>query len=102
MTHSFAPANRLSAHLAEATQNKTYQEAAVLSATFLRNVLLAPSGLMYIATDLSNCATENNTFNHHDSGYAMHAWSVMADIDNNTEWQNLYVTFQHILTRFII
>jgi hypothetical protein len=76
----------LSAHLAELTGNSTYSDSALLSANFLRDILSDQSGLIYFGIDLGNCSVNKN-MQSINSGFAIHAWSVIADIHNDDEWR---------------
>jgi hypothetical protein len=77
---------RLSAHLAEATGNSTYADAALLSATFLRNQMTDLSGLIYFDIELDNCVV-NQELQSLNSGYAIQAWSVVADVKKDDQWR---------------
>jgi hypothetical protein len=77
-----------SAHLAEITHNKTYLDAVVLAATFTRDHLMAPSGLLLESIDARSCFLDS-TSTTLSNGIGIHAWSVLADVSKDTQWQDL-------------
>jgi hypothetical protein len=76
--------------LAELTSNKTYLNAALLSATFLRDMLMTPSNLIAQQIDVQACQSNATRAGLAYSGVAIHAWAVLADVAGDARWRDLY------------
>jgi hypothetical protein len=87
----------VAAHLAELTSNQTYLDAALLSATFVRNFLLTPSNLIVGEFDIRTCHATTAALSTNNIGVAAHGWSVLADVTKDNQWRDLYVTSLHRL-----
>jgi hypothetical protein len=78
--------------LAELTKNQTYTDAAVLSAQFIQNHLVLPSGLLADNINIGTCVVDHTTWTI-DSAFALHGWSVLADVTGDMKWRDLWVAF---------
>jgi hypothetical protein len=104
-THAGLTARRLSAHLAELTQNATYTETARLSADALSSIMLDPStGLVIESGTPGSVATDGVTsdasvcnlgraLNPYATGMYIEGLAVLASVDpdNSSEWNDLCV-----------
>jgi hypothetical protein len=63
-----------------------YMEAAILSAQFVKNFLTDSSGLIYDGIWLQNCSNISK-YEELNSGYAIQAWSVLADVSADDTWR---------------
>jgi hypothetical protein len=84
---------RLSAYLAEESANGTnsFMDKALASATFLRNMLLDDSGAVFVSINLTDCTRLSQDKSEVAAGYAMQAWSIVADVTGDPQWRELYV-----------
>jgi hypothetical protein len=104
-THVGLTAYRLSAHLAELTQNATYTETARLAADALKTLMLDPStGLVFesgslgsvvasgVTSDITVCNLRR-TLRPYATGMYIEGLAVLASVDpdNSSEWNDLCV-----------
>ncbi|KAI0314969.1 hypothetical protein OF83DRAFT_1085296 [Amylostereum chailletii] len=76
----------LSAYLLEITSNKTYQDAANLSAAFIQNHL--SKTVIFDTLNTSTCETNQGTFSY-NSGFAIEGFAVLGNASSNETWTNL-------------
>jgi hypothetical protein len=83
---------RLSGYLAEATGNNTYLDVAIKSATFLKDILAeAESGLVFDLIDINGCQQHSRDQSAIANGFAIQAWSIIANISHDPQWGDMYV-----------
>jgi hypothetical protein len=98
---------RLSAHLAELTQNTTYTAAATLSAQFISSVMLdAGTGLVIdfgtLGSEIANVSSDAGVCNlkppftplrPYGTGMYIEGLTILASVDaeNASKWNGLYV-----------
>ena len=92
--------NSLSAYLFEATNQVQYDNAATLSAEFIKahlynGTIIVDSIALVDCTVITSAVTYN-------SGFFIDGLSVYANYTNNSDWSTLYVITHHFVLRFLI
>ncbi|OAX42321.1 endo-1,6-alpha-mannosidase [Rhizopogon vinicolor AM-OR11-026] len=90
----------LSAYLASATGNITYNNAAILSANFIKTTNMNSGGLVLDSIDAQDCTrSPSDWLFTYNSGKYIEGLSVLASVTGNSSWTSLLVDIVAVATK---